>query len=486
VKRLALGVLAIVLFAVIATANSGGYRYGVSDQAFYIPALALEAHPELFPRDRGLLEPQMHLWAAGRSLANLTRTAGSQPAVFLALYGVTLAVLAASASALARGIGANGWTTGAFLLLLTLRHRIAKTGANSLEGYMHPRMLAFAVGLGALAALVRQRWGGALALACVALWMHPTTGAWFLGLLALAAVWHHRRHRIVLVGAAGLAAAIAVAAIVAAPDRFARMDPAWLGVLAEKDYLFPGEWPLYAWVANLAYPAVLMLLFFSRRRRGATSPGEEALVAGAVGLAALFLISVPLADARIALVVQLQVNRVFWLLDALVALYIAWWLTEMLARRRTAVILVVLAAAAVGRGMYVLAVEARRPLVQMGLPRTAWNDAMAWVGTQQESWHVLADPGHAWKFGTSVRVAALRDTLLESGKDSAMAMYDRTVALRVADRTRALADFDTMTLPDLQRLDAAYGLDVFVDRVDRSWPLPVLYRNDEFVVYDLR
>lgn len=67
-----------------------------------------------------------------------------------------------------------------------------------------------------------------------------------------------------------------------------------------------------------------------------------------------------------------------------------------------------------------------------------------------------------------------------------MAMYDRDVALRVADRTRALADFDTMTLTDLHRLDAAYGLDVFVDRADRSWSLPVLYRNAEFVVYDLR
>jgi hypothetical protein len=264
------------------------------------------------------------------------------------------------------------------------------------------------------------------------------------------------------------------------------MDPTWLGVLAEKDYLFPAEWPLYAWVANLAYPAVLFLLYRSRRRRGLTSPGEEALVAGAIGLALAFLVSVPLAQARIALVVQLQVNRVFWLLDALVALYVAWWLTDGLAKRRTGIVLAALAAIAVARGTYVLAFEARRPLVQMRLPHDAWNDAMAWLATQPTSWHVLADPGHAWKFGSSVRVSALRDTVLESGKDSAMAMYDRDVALRVADRTRALADFDTMTFTDLQRLDAAYALDVFVDRADRSWNLPVLYRNAEFVVYDLR
>jgi hypothetical protein len=27
---------------------------------------------------------------------------------------------------------------------------------------------------------------------------------------------------------------------------------------------------------------------------------------------------------------------------------------------------------------------------------------------------------------------------------------------------------------------------VFVDRRDRSFPLPVLFQNDEFVIYDLR
>ena len=53
---------------------------------------------------------------------------------------------------------------------------------------------------------------------------------------------------------------------------------------------------------------------------------------------------------------------------------------------------------------------------------------MNWLRAQPVNWHVLADPGHAWKYGSSVRVAARRDTLLESGKDSSMAMYDRDLA----------------------------------------------------------
>jgi hypothetical protein len=65
-------------------------------------------------------------------------------------------------------------------------------------------------------------------------------------------------------------------------------------------------------------------------------------------------------------------------------------------------------------------------------------------------------------------------------------MYDYPLALRVDDRTRALADFNTLTLADVRRLDAKYDLDVFIDRADRRFALPELFRNGGFVAYDLR
>ena len=62
--------------------------------------------------------------------------------------------------------------------LLTLRHRITQTGANSLEAYFQPRMLAFALGAWAIAAFLRGR-GGRARLVAVAFAMHPTTALWF-------------------------------------------------------------------------------------------------------------------------------------------------------------------------------------------------------------------------------------------------------------------------------------------------------------------
>ena len=47
----------MLVFALLATANSGGYRYGVGDQAFYIPATELRLTPDAFPRDRALIAP---------------------------------------------------------------------------------------------------------------------------------------------------------------------------------------------------------------------------------------------------------------------------------------------------------------------------------------------------------------------------------------------------------------------------------------------
>ena len=72
---------------------------------------------------------------------------------------------------------------------------------------------------------------------------------------------------------------------------------------------------------------------------------------------------------------------------------------------------------------------------------TPWRDAMDWLRSQPVDVHVLADPGHAWRYGSSVRIAAGRDVFLEEVKDAAIGMYSRDVAMRVLTRTRAIDDF---------------------------------------------
>jgi len=477
---------ALLAFTLVATANSGGYRFGVSDQAYHVPAIAAAADASLFPRDRALFDAQSSRTIGDNLIAALARSPDHLPALFVTIYFVALAGLGAAALAFSRALGASAWAGAAALLLIALRHRIPKTGANSLEGYMNPRMLAFALGLGALAAyLQRRRWWITAVLVLAATAVHSTAGGWFALGLALAELV--RRRSTLLWLAAGLAAGVASWWLLA---RLPRMDAAWLAVLAEKDYLFVMQWPAYAWVLNLTYPLVLWTLHLRRRTLGVARPFERPLVLGLLGLVAVFFASIPFAEAGVALAVQLQVNRVFWLLDVVVWLHVAWWLMDDLgavpAGRRVAVA-GLLVAAVCGRGYYVLKVDANRPLVRVSLEDSDWTRALAWMRSQPVDWHVLADPGHAWKYGTSVRAAALRDTVLEQTKDSALAIYDRAIAMRVAERLHGLTGFDH--LDDAMRaraLGSRYGAQVLILERSRALDLPVLFENAGFRIYDLR
>jgi hypothetical protein len=481
------------LFAVLATANSGGYRYGISDQAFYVPAVVRAADPDAFPRDRPLIDAQATLMLTDELLAAAaTITRADLATVHLGLYLATMAALFAAAVLLARALQGSWWMAAVLALLMTFRHRIAKTGANSLEGYAHPRMLAFAFGAMAVACALRARWGWSALLVAIAAALHTTTALWFALLLVAAAAAARREWRPWIGGAAGIAAGAAGAAALWGPlaARLVRMDDAWLQVLQDKDYLFPTGWPLYAWVLNLLYFAIVLAIHRRRRAHGVQAPGETAIVWGLAALLAVFAISVPLTAWRLALAVQLQVTRVFWLLDLVAMAFLAWWLTDAARRRQPAIRMAAVAAlllCSASRGVYLLTVaQPERSLVQARLEPTPWVNAMRWLRAQPKDWHVLADPGHAWKYGVAVRIAAERDTVLEWGKDTAVAMYDRGVAIRVAARAGALGEFDRLTADTARALADRFDVDVVVVARPHTIALPVLYENDQFMIYDVR
>src|SRR6185369_2392069 len=145
-------------FLVLCTLNSAGYRYGASDLAFYLPAALERLDPSLFPRDGALIGSQARLTMIDETIAALSRISGLRlPSLFATLYATTLALLLAGALLLGRLLYRSEWAALAFVAALTLRHAIAKSGTNTLEGYFHPRQLAFSLGVLALVALMHQR-----------------------------------------------------------------------------------------------------------------------------------------------------------------------------------------------------------------------------------------------------------------------------------------------------------------------------------------
>ena len=180
-------VLSLIPFVLLATANSAGYRYGASDLAFYGPAVMRRLDPDLFPRDRPVLDAQANLTFMDETVAAIARrTTTHLPSLFLGLYIVTLVLLAAGIAAIGTSLYRHRWTVAALLAAFTIRHAITRSGTNSLEGYFHPRQLAFAFGIIAMAAFLRGRpLLAALALVGAGS-LHPTTTLWFAVWLAVA------------------------------------------------------------------------------------------------------------------------------------------------------------------------------------------------------------------------------------------------------------------------------------------------------------
>ncbi|HET9468727.1 MAG TPA: hypothetical protein VFO48_09955, partial [Vicinamibacterales bacterium] len=203
-------VAAACAFALVAILNCGGYRYGIGDQAFYIPAVTQHINPDLFPRDRAMLHAQDRFMLYDEAIAAFVRATGVPvPIVFFAGYLAGMLLLFGAIVATGRTMY-HTWPGVAMLAaLMTLRHRITQTGANSLEAYFQPRMIAFALGAWAVAAYLRGRVVPALALVAVGFAGHPTTAMWFgiwigAALLVSESSW---RKPLLAVAAAGASAA---------------------------------------------------------------------------------------------------------------------------------------------------------------------------------------------------------------------------------------------------------------------------------------
>ncbi len=493
-RRVVLGAGATAAFVLLATGNSGAYRYGVGDQAFYIPAILNDIQPELFPRDDVVFAAQERWLAFDELSAGVVAATGlSLPSLFVAFYVLTLVLVLSGAVGISRAFYQHPWSAVAFGAALTLRHSIARGAVNTLEGYMHPRMLVFGLGLVALGAWMRGRVHLALGLAIASMALHPTTGIFFVIWIGAAAMVDEPRMRRWLLPVAVVGATMGVVLLFHPAGGSPRvMDEAWIAVFAGKSYIFPTDWRLDTWLLHLAYPAVIAGLYRWRVHLGLTVPRERGLVAGSLVLVALFLLSLPLVAARLSLAVQLQLPRVFWMADLTAILYLVWLFAESPIRerfpaRRVAPIAVaaLLLAGSAARGTYLMLVRyPDRPLFRVDLPWTPWTDALGWVREHTAAdAHLLLDPQHVWTVGSSGRVVAARDVLLEDDKDTSMSFYSRDLAMRIAERREAVGHFDAMDEQRALALALRYDLRYVVSSATLA--LPVAYERGGVRVYSL-
>jgi hypothetical protein len=488
VVKVPLFAVGAALFVVLATANGAGYRYGTSDQAFYIPVITRAIDASLFPRDAAVIDAEGRLMLMDEVMAAVVGGTGIRlETVFLAGYVISMLLLWGAVGVIGARVYRHPWAIVALGAALTLRHRIPRTSANSLEPYFHPRMLAFSLGALAVGAVLHRRDRVAIALVACCAVIHITTALWFAVLIGVALAALDPLWRRLGWLALGTAILILIAGVTVGPLQGALtvMDDVWLQAVASKDSLFATQWPAWAWAANFASLGLLWWVYRARTDRGEATPIDRALVWGATALVGLFVATLPFVAAGISLPVQFQISRVFWLVEFVALVYVIAALADNPKRTARVALTVLLIALSVGRGFYIMLVERpERPLFEVGLPQTDWDEAMRWLASRPVGTHVFADPGHAWKYGTSVRVSAERDVLIEEVKDSALAIYSRNVAARVVERITAIGDFGELTADRARELAEHYDLDYLV--TENDLPLREVFRNEQFRIYALR
>jgi hypothetical protein len=125
-----------------------------------------------------------------------------------------------------------------------------------------------------------------------------------------------------------------------------------------------------------------------------------------------------------------------------------------------------------------------RPVAEVYLRDDDWGRVMAWARETDVGSGWLADPIHAARYGTSVRLAGRRDVLVEALKDGALGLYDRTVAMRTRERLEAIGNFETLTPLHARALAGRYGLDYLI--TEQRLDLPVAFESGALRVYAIR
>ena len=109
---------------------------------------------------------------------------------------------------------------------------------------------------------------------------------------------------------------------------------------------------------------------------------------------------------------------------------------------------------------------------------------MKWAEQKPIGTHFLVDPGHAWRYGSSVRAASGRDVYLEEIKDIGIAIYSDDIADRVSSRIVELGDFSQLDPSRAKRLARRYHIDYLI--TEHPIELPLVHEQGTFLVYDLR
>ncbi|HUB52696.1 MAG TPA: DUF6798 domain-containing protein [Terracidiphilus sp.] len=483
--------ISITLFFTLVSFAVMGYHPGLEDDGIYLAAVKARLNPALYARNSEFFKLQLQATAFDSAMAWFVRITHI-PVPWAELLWQLAAIFAIlwATHLIARRLfreAAAQWAAVAMVgAMLTLP--VAGTALFLVDQHLHPRTIATALILLAVAQVMEGRGKAAVGLLALAGLMHPLMAA--LGIsfcVFLAAVLKARvygwveglwpgeraisgRNKAVKVGAGaggGFAAAAAPLAWV-----FEGGNPGWREALNAHSYYFIYKWAWYEWLGAVAPLALFCVLWRWAGRRGERDLARFGLAVFAYGVFQQVVALVVLPPLGWLRVTPLQPMRYLHLVYFAMALVGGGLLGRFVLKKsvwRWAVCLAVM-----NTGM--LACQetqfpASRHLELPGLaPCNDWIAAFDWIrqNTPEDAYfaldpHYLDAPGEDYH---GFRALAERSSLADAVKDAAVVTQIPSLGEEWLRQVEAQQDWDRFQIGDFERLKREFGVDWVV--VSRS------------------
>jgi Dolichyl-phosphate-mannose-protein mannosyltransferase len=454
--------LTIVAFVIM------GYHPGLEDDAFYLAAIKRNLNPALFPHDADFFRLQFQATIFDKLIALSVRV------THLPLAWVVLLWQLAAIFFILHGCWRIGrrcfseppaqWAAvAAVAALLTIP--VTGTGINIADQYLHPRNLATALIVAAIADVIdRRRWRAGVLLT-VAFLIHALMAAFGISLCAFL-MWKQR-----VPSAQRPAAPIAPFLVplgLAIPLKwvFEPASDAWRQAAATRSFYFVGRWHWYEWLGVFA-PIVLLYVFNRWQRERAERDSVLSLFTSSLVAYGIFQ---TVGGLIIMLTPDLERMRPFEPMRYLYLIYLFFFLFTggLLGRYvlKAKMYRWFLFFIPLGCGMLYAQQEMYPASPHIELPGVAsgnpWLQAFAWirVNTPVDALfaidpHYMTLPGEDYH---GFRALAERSVLADIDKDGGMAARVPRLAPRWLKEVDAQRGWKEFHEKDFQRLENEFGV----------------------------
>ena len=461
-----------------------GYHPGFEDDGVYLAAVERRVNPALFPHDFRFFTVQLQATIFDSFLGLWVRWTG-MPVAWSELLWQSLAIVGilGAGLAIARALFADRsaqWA-GVALLGAMFALPVSGTALYVVDQHLHPRTLATALILGAVALVLRGRWRVAAGCLALAFLFHPIMGALgvsfcvFQGLAGRGKLdwlnelrWPGARPALILMPLGWM---------------FEPPSAAWREALSSRTYYFLFAWHWYEWLGALAPMALFWLL-----GRWAWRRGEVALARFAAGVFAYAVFQQAVAVAmtgppELIRLIPLQPMRYLHLVYIAMLLAGGALLGRFALKRRVWRWVVYLAVLNGGmyasqRAIFTGTAHLELPGLRSGNP---WVQAFLWIrGNTPEDAYFALDPRYLEAEGEDFhgfRALSERSALADGVKDTAVCTQVPELADVWLRQTRAQAGFEHFGFEDFERLKREFGVDWVLVRYPAAPSLDCRWHN---------